>query len=148
MLKILKYRPEYAEEFTEICEATQNEWLGISPERWHQMENPQSEIIERGGEILMGEWNEGLVGTAFYAQRNGMYFMEGLGVLKAYRGLGIGSRMLKALVSAVAACGASSLYVELQDTAIHYAPWFEKKAFFYTDNRRVSNSVFQMRKDF
>lgn len=99
------------------------------------MENPQSEILERDGEIIMAEWNEALVGTAFYSQRNGLYFLEGLCVLRDFRGLGIGRSLLNDLISTLMKRDIPGLYVELFDTAIHYVPWFEKKGFQYVDGQ-------------
>ena len=60
------------------------------------LQNPESYVMERGGEIFFAVLNDDVVGTAAMIQTSkGIYELAKMAVAKNLQGLGIGKKLLK-----------------------------------------------------
>jgi len=95
-LSFRKYIPADATLF----KALNIEWLDkffvVEPFDELVLSNPQSEILDKGGHILMAELEKEVVGTfAFLKKENNSYEFSKMAIAPAHRGKGYGNTMMQ-----------------------------------------------------
>lgn len=112
-VRILDYAPEHQP----IFKSLNTEWI----ERYFRLEaadlkaldHPDEYILQRGGHILLAEYNGQLVGTcALIKMSDDTYELAKMAVSPTAQGLGIGLRLGEAAVARARALGAARLYLE------------------------------------
>ena len=64
------------------------------------LQNPESYVMERGGEIFFGVLDGDVVGTAAMIQKSkGVYELAKMAVAKNLQGLGIGKKLLERCIN-------------------------------------------------
>ena len=95
-LKIVPFRKEYQSEFEYLKRQWIEEYFVMEEEDRKTLQNPDSYIIEKGGEIFFAVFNDTVVGTAaMIPTRIEVYELAKMAVAKDFQGLGIGKKLLK-----------------------------------------------------
>lgn len=131
LLKIHRYKPEFAHHFREINEEWISEMFELEPKDRMVLEDPEGQILEQGGTILFVEApGLGIVGTgALLKTGEGEYELTKMGVSKKARGMKAGETLLLALIDEAFALEADLLYLLTNkkcEAAIHL---YEKNGF-------------------
>jgi N-acetylglutamate synthase-like GNAT family acetyltransferase len=98
---IKDYQPYLAPVFKSINEQWISSMFTLEDEDRNILNNPEQQIINRGGEILFAEHKTlGVVGTGALIKRDECYFeLTKMGVTESARGLKIGETLLLAILA-------------------------------------------------
>ena len=132
-LSILPFRSDLAPLFKNINEEWIRDMFQLESKDNKILENPQTEIIEKGGHILFVEDEQfGIVGTvALLKTGDSEYELTKMGVLKKARGRKAGEFLLSAIIEKAKHIKAKKLYLLTNrkcESAIHL---YEKKGFYH-----------------
>ncbi|WP_282050265.1 GNAT family N-acetyltransferase [Maribacter aquivivus] len=95
MLSIVPYEPKYTQKFKDLNIAWITEYFKVEAKDKELLEHSQSTIIDKGGFIFMGLWNNEPVGCfALIKKTDNRYELGKMAVDKTYHGLQIGQKML------------------------------------------------------
>ena len=95
-LKIVPFDAEYKSAFEHLNREWIEEYFVMEEEDLKTLQNPESYVLERGGEIFFAVLNGDVVGTAAMIQTSkGIYELAKMAVAKNLQGLGIGKKLLK-----------------------------------------------------
>ncbi len=112
-LAVIAYTPELSRAFRDI----NVEWIVDMFELEHKdvkiLENPQSEIIDKGGHIFfVTEPKLGIIGTvALLKTGEGEFELAKMGVVKKARGIYAGEYLLQAVLAKAESLGVKNLYL-------------------------------------
>lgn len=112
-VEIVGWDARFADDFLRLNLA----WLdahGLTePPDLEHLQNPQSHIIERGGEILCACAGDELVGTAaVLPEAPPRWELAKMTIAKPWRGRGLGRALLQAAISTAREKGAAVLYLD------------------------------------
>lgn len=112
-LTLLPWAPERARAFRDINAAWIREMFELEAHDREVLEDPQSHIVERGGEILFAQHPElGIVGTcALMPTEDGAVELTKMGVLATLRGLKAGEFLLQAVIARALQMNRSPLFL-------------------------------------
>ncbi|HET7188120.1 MAG TPA: GNAT family N-acetyltransferase [Gemmatimonadaceae bacterium] len=109
-LEIVPFRPEHAAAFYALNRAWLDEHALYEPVDEAQLANPQAEILDAGGAILVALQHGEVVGTAAVIPHGaGEMELAKVTVTRAARGAGLGRRLIEACVAEARARGAQRL---------------------------------------
>ena len=95
-LKIVPFNSNYKTEFEYLNRQWIEEYFEMEEEDLKTLQNPDSYIIEKGGEIFFAVFDNAVVGTAaMIPNRGDVYELAKMAVAKDFQGLGIGKKLLK-----------------------------------------------------
>ncbi|WP_405397897.1 GNAT family N-acetyltransferase [Maribacter sp. Asnod2-G09] len=95
MLTIVPYEPKYTQKFKDLNIAWITEYFKVEAKDKELLEHSQSTIIDKGGFIFMGLWNNEPVGCfALIKKTDNRFELGKMAVDKNYHGLQIGQKML------------------------------------------------------
>lgn len=95
-ITILPFTPERASMFDRLNRAWIEELFHIEPKDIAVLTNPQSSIIDQGGEVWFGALNDAIVGAcALLVDAPGILEFSKLGVAKEARGHGVARALLR-----------------------------------------------------
>jgi len=91
---------KYTTEDAPLFKSLNIEWLEkyfiVEPIDELVLSNPQTEILDKGGFILMAEFKEKVIGTfAFMKKEDGIYEFSKMAIHPKYRGIGHGNTMMQ-----------------------------------------------------
>ena len=130
-LKILKFKPDYAQDFYAIT----NEWVesmfGLEEIDRHYIENPQENIIDKGGHIFFVEHQGELIGTAalVLCAEEGTLELIKMGVYKKARGLKAGQVLMDEAIRLSKVLGAKKIYLETHTDCVAAIKMYKKVGF-------------------
>lgn len=109
-VEIVDFKPRWAERFRELNEEWLNEFFRVESSDKNVLENPEQEIIKRGGAILFARTESNIVGTvALIRHSESLYELAKMAVSKPYRSRGIGARLLETAIHRTRIAGATQL---------------------------------------
>jgi ribosomal protein S18 acetylase RimI-like enzyme len=95
-LKIVPFNKDYKPAFEFLNRAWIEEYFSIEEEDLKTLQNPESYILEDGGEVFFAILDGEVVGTAAMIQTDkGIYELAKMAVARQFQGLGIGKKLLK-----------------------------------------------------
>ena len=95
-LKIVPFDADYKSAFEHLNREWIEEYFVMEEEDLKTLQNPESYVMERGGEIFFAVLDSDVVGTAAMIQTSkGVYELAKMAVAKNLQGLGIGKKLLK-----------------------------------------------------
>jgi GNAT superfamily N-acetyltransferase len=115
MVKIIPFSLQYAPDFKSINEEWINAFFTLEEADRRVLENPQKEIISKGGHILMAVQNNEAVGTCALIPSHypGFdYELVKMGVKPKAQGQGVGVQLGKAILDLAIQLGASRVFLE------------------------------------
>jgi GNAT superfamily N-acetyltransferase len=122
-LQILEYRPEHQPYFEKFNKAWLEEYFLIEPfDKW-VLENPDEALIKNGGRIYFAASGSDIVGiVALRFIEDGVYEVTKMAVDKAYRGIGAGQFLCRAVINKAREMGVAKLVLwsnRILKNAIH-----------------------------
>lgn len=98
-LKIVPFNKDYKPAFEFLNRAWIEEYFIIEEEDLKTLQNPESYILEDGGEVFFAILDGEVVGTAAMIQTDkGIYELAKMAVARQFQGLGIGKKLLRRCV--------------------------------------------------
>ena len=98
-LKIVPFNKDYKPAFEFLNRAWIEEYFVMEEEDLKTLQNPESYILEDGGEVFFAILDGEVVGTAAMIQTDkGIYELAKMAVARQFQGLGIGKKLLKRCV--------------------------------------------------
>lgn len=95
-LKIVPFNKDYKPAFEFLNRAWIEEYFIIEEEDLKTLQNPESYVLEKGGEVFFAILDGEVVGTAAMIQTDkGIYELAKMAVAKQFQGLGIGKKLLR-----------------------------------------------------
>jgi ribosomal protein S18 acetylase RimI-like enzyme len=95
-LKIVPFNKDYKPAFEFLNRAWIEEYFIMEEEDLKTLQNPESYILEEGGEVFFAILDGEVVGTAAMIQTDkGIYELAKMAVARQFQGLGIGKKLLK-----------------------------------------------------
>ena len=95
-LKIVPFNKDYKPAFEFLNRAWIEEYFVMEEEDLKTLQNPESYVIEKGGEVFFAILDGEVVGTAAMIQTDkGIYELAKMAVARQFQGLGIGKKLLK-----------------------------------------------------
>lgn len=105
--------PADARAFKEINEEWIHAFFTLEPADSHLLDNPETEIVAKGGQVLIARDGDEIVGVgAVVPEGPGIYAISKMGVPPEHRGRGIGRLVLVAAIDHARALGATTLILE------------------------------------
>ena len=111
-IKILPFEVKHTKSFEVINREWIEEYIGMTSEDERILADPQSEIINQGGTIFLAEYEGDIVGTICLLKTPKGFIIAKLGVLKLYRGKGIGKLLCEAMIELARNRGIENLHLE------------------------------------
>ena len=98
-LKIVPFNKDYKPAFEFLNRAWIEEYFVMEEEDLKTLQNPESYVLEKGGEVFFAVLDGEVVGTAAMIQTDkGIYELAKMAVARQFQGLGIGKKLLKRCV--------------------------------------------------
>ena len=98
-LKIVPFNKDYKPAFEFLNRAWIEEYFVMEEEDLKTLQNPESYVLEKGGEVFFAILDGEVVGTAAMIQTDkGIYELAKMAVARQFQGLGIGRKLLKRCV--------------------------------------------------
>ena len=98
-LKIVPFNKDYKPAFEFLNRAWIEEYFVMEEEDLKTLQNPESYVLEKGGEVFFAILDGEVVGTAAMIQTDkGIYELAKMAVTRQFQGLGIGKKLLKRCV--------------------------------------------------
>ena len=95
-LKIVPFNKDYKPAFEFLNRAWIEEYFVMEEEDLKTLQNPESYVLEKGGEVFFAILDGEVVGTAAMIQTDkGIYELAKMAVARQFQGLGIGKKLLK-----------------------------------------------------
>jgi ribosomal protein S18 acetylase RimI-like enzyme len=95
-LKIVPFNKDYKSAFEFLNRAWIEEYFIMEEEDLKTLQNPESYILEDGGEVFFAILDGEVVGTAAMIQTDkGIYELAKMAVARQFQGLGIGKKLLR-----------------------------------------------------
>lgn len=98
-LKIVPFNKDYKPAFEFLNRAWIEEYFVMEEEDLKTLQNPESYVLEKGGEVFFAILDGEVVGTAAMIQTDkGIYELAKMAVARQFQGLGIGKKLLRRCV--------------------------------------------------
>ena len=92
-LKIVPFNKDYKPAFEFLNRAWIEEYFVMEEEDLKTLQNPESYVLEKGGEVFFAILDGEVVGTAAMIQTDkGIYELAKMAVARQFQGLGIGKK--------------------------------------------------------
>ena len=115
-LKIVPFKLDYKSDFEYLNRQWIEEYFVMEEEDLKTLQNPESYVMEKGGEIFFAILNDDVVGTAaMIPTSNGVYELAKMAVAKNLQGLGIGKKLLRRCIDFSIAKNASEIFLITND---------------------------------
>ena len=115
-LKIVPFKLDYKSDFEYLNRQWIEEYFVMEEEDLKTLQNPESYVMERGGEIFFAILNDNVVGTAaMIPTSNGVYELAKMAVAKNLQGLGIGKKLLRRCIDFSIEKNASEIFLITND---------------------------------
>jgi DNA-binding MarR family transcriptional regulator/N-acetylglutamate synthase-like GNAT family acetyltransferase len=99
-VEVIDYQPELSEHFKSLNETWLNAYFSVEQEDYRLLENPQKEIVDKGGNIIFARIGNKVVGTAALLHTNeNTCELTKMAVAPAYQGKKAGRCLLDALIA-------------------------------------------------
>lgn len=110
-VRILDYRPELASEFARLNILWLEEFFSVEPYDRKVLGDPQTYIIDRGGEVYFAELDGKIVGTCALFREGTEFEFTKMGVEPHLRSMGLGRKLLAYAQARAVALEASRVYI-------------------------------------
>ena len=93
-IEIVGFEPKYREDFKNLNLEWLQKYFVVEPFDAHQLSNPETEILEKGGRIYLAKAGDKIVGTASLLKEHGVYELAKMAVTEEFKGRGIGKLLM------------------------------------------------------
>ena len=128
-IEIINFDPKYRDDFKILNEEWLNNYFVVESFDQKQLENPESEILEKGGEIFFAKDDEKIIGTASLLYNNGYYELAKMAVTETYKGKGIGNILMRHCIEAAKKLEAEKMILLSNKKLVPAISMYEKFGF-------------------
>ncbi len=108
--QLIDYSPEFKDAIRELNYEWLEKYFYVEPNDIKQLNNPEEEIIEKGGAIYFVKYKEQIVGTVSLMQKAEQVFeLSKMAVTANFQGKGISNMLMDKCLSAAKTMGAKKL---------------------------------------
>ena|ERR1043166_3695655 len=112
-VEIVGFTPEWADDFARLNYEWIREYFSVEEHDREILDDPQTWVIDPGGEILMAVLDGTAVGTvALIPASDGLLELTKMAVSPAHQGLGIGDELMTAAIDHAKATGVKKIFLE------------------------------------
>jgi ribosomal protein S18 acetylase RimI-like enzyme len=112
VLQILDYTPAHQFWFEKLNRQWIEKYFSMEPLDYLILQDPQENIINKGGSIFMASYEKQIVGTvALKFVGSGVYELTKMAVEEKFQGLKIGRALGEALIQRARQCGATKIFL-------------------------------------
>jgi DNA-binding MarR family transcriptional regulator/GNAT superfamily N-acetyltransferase len=141
-VKIVCYRPEYKADFKRLNIEWLEKYFYVEAIDDQVLSNPDTFILNKGGEILFAKLGEEIVGTvALMLDEDGRVELTKMAVTEKYQGLKIGRKLLDAAIQRFKKSGRKQLFLESNSRLTTAIGLYEKVGFVHKP--KLDNSHYQ-----
>ena len=95
-LNIVSYKKKYKADFEKLNREWIEEFFQMEDEDFYTLQNPESYVIEKNGEIFFALYDQKVIGTAAMIPfSDGVFELAKMAVMKSFQGRGVGKLLLK-----------------------------------------------------
>lgn len=135
--------PADARAFKAINEEWIHAYFTLEPADSHLLDNPETEIVAKGGQVLIARDGDEIVGCgAVVPEGHGVYEISKMGVPPEHRGRGIGRIVLEAAIDYARAQGANTLYLESNKRLANAVHLYESVGFVHVPPGSLRDSPY------
>lgn len=130
MIQIVEYESRYREAFKALNYAWISKLFEVESSDQAVLEDPEGEILNKGGAIFIALYEERPVGTcALLAKRENAFELAKMAVDESYRGKSIGFKLGQAAVQRARELGCGQLFLETNAKLTPAIKLYEKLGF-------------------
>ncbi|TQV75452.1 GNAT family N-acetyltransferase [Aliikangiella marina] len=112
-VEIIHFEKRYAKDFYRLNKEWLDKYFYLESMDHEVLSNPESQIIEKGGFILLARIGEDIIGAAaLTSNQSNQLELSKICVEAGYQGLGIGEKLARAAINQYQATDFSGLYLE------------------------------------
>lgn len=135
-VRVVPFEPRHAEAWRALNEAWITRLFVLEPKDRPVLDDPQGQVIDRGGHVLMAEIDGRPVGCcALIAMPDGGHELAKMAVDETLRGGGVGKRLMAAAVALARQIGAPRLYIETNSSLTNAIGLYEAFGFVHLPPR-------------
>ena len=95
-LNIVSFKKKYKADFEKLNREWIEEFFQMEDEDFYTLQNPESYVIEKNGEIFFAIYDQNVIGTAAMIPfSDGVFELAKMSVIKSFQGRGVGKLLLK-----------------------------------------------------
>lgn len=129
-VRVVGWSPERQPDFYRLNAEWLTKYYAIEPFDHEVLSNPQQHIVDPGGTIVFAMIGDDVVGTgALMRDAPGVYELTKMAVTETHQGLGLGRRLIEALIGEFRARGGRTLFLESQRKLQAALTLYEKVGF-------------------
>ena len=114
-IRILDYEPRFREAFRDLNQWWIHRYFEMEEKDYQILNDPQSNVLDKGGLILMAQWEGQTAGTCALlpSDRPGFDFeLTKMGVAPEFQGKGVGMALGRAILEKARNLGAGKIFLE------------------------------------
>lgn len=139
-VKILDYRTELKSQFRDLNYDWIKKYFTVEKKDKSILENPEKEIIKKGGFILFAEFEDEIAGTVALIKHNENEFeLAKMAVSEKFQGKQIGKSLAIAAIERAKSLNASVLFLETNSTLIPALNLYDKLGFNQVEMKKQSD---------
>lgn len=139
-VKIVDYRNEFKSQFRDLNYDWIKKYFTIEEKDKNILENPEKEIIKKGGFILFAEYENEIAGTVALIKHNKNEFeLAKMAVSEKFQGKQIGKSLAIAAIERAKSLNASVLFLETNSTLIPALNLYDKLGFNQVEMKKQSD---------
>ena len=129
-LRIVAFEPRHAEAFRDLNLEWIEEFFAVEDLDRKHLGFPRESFVDTGGAIFMAELNGSAIGCCGLLKHgDGVYEISKMAIKRSYRGRGIGSRLLDAVIAHARQIGARRLEIISSTRLAPAIHLYKKKGF-------------------
>lgn len=118
-INIIDYKPVYKKQFRDLNYEWLNKYFTIETKDKEILENPEKEILNKGGYILFAEYDNKITGTVAIIKHSDKEFeLAKMAVTESARGKQIGKKLAVEAIARVKSLNADKLFLETNSTLV------------------------------
>ncbi|WP_234108588.1 GNAT family N-acetyltransferase [Chryseobacterium sp. R2A-55] len=128
-IQIIEFEPQYRDDFKMLNVEWLQKYFAVEPFDEHQLSNPETEILDKGGRIFFAKADDKIVGTASLLNEQGEYEVAKMAVTEDFKGHGIGSLFMNRCIEEAKKLGLKKLILISNRSLIPALTMYEKFGF-------------------
>ncbi|HEY3937903.1 MAG TPA: GNAT family N-acetyltransferase [Bryobacteraceae bacterium] len=137
------FQPGDETAFRELNESWISTYFVIEEKDREVLDDPVGHILDSGGRIFMATKGDGAIGCcALLAMEDGSFEVAKMTVSEAYRGNGVGRKLLEFVIERAKAMGARRLYLETNSKLTNAIHVYEALGFRHLPAERIHPSPY------
>ena len=135
-VEISEYRPAWKKYFNSLNREWIEEYFEVENEDEKILADPNRKILKKGGCILFAILGNEVVGAcALINHRHGVFELSKMAVTKKYQRMGIGRKLVNAILEKSKALGASAIYLQTSPELETANSLYKNFGFYVTEER-------------